>query len=210
MRRWWKIGIVIAACALVGVGVGLPTFFSRLDDTPAMPKHKAQKDLEAFAGLIERLHAHNHRYPRDDEGLNAVLRFGDGMEQAPERHPLDPWRRPYVYRARTDGPPQVYSLGPNGIDEHGKGDDISASVQFLQRQPGTAIRSATGLKHFGQPRPSACAGYSSWWRGQGIELLPILAQIGSWGVRYLPVSHELGVRAQLLTDGGPPDVGGGP
>jgi DNA-binding HxlR family transcriptional regulator len=38
---------------------------------------------------------------------------------------------------------------------------------------------------------------------QGIELLPILAQIGSWGVKYLPVTRELGIRAQLLADGGP-------
>jgi len=38
---------------------------------------------------------------------------------------------------------------------------------------------------------------------QGIELLPVLAQIGGWGVRYLPVTPELGVRAQLLADGGP-------
>ena len=38
---------------------------------------------------------------------------------------------------------------------------------------------------------------------QGIELLPILAQIGSWGGKYLPVTRELGVRAQLLADGGP-------
>jgi DNA-binding HxlR family transcriptional regulator len=38
---------------------------------------------------------------------------------------------------------------------------------------------------------------------QGIELLPILAQVGAWGVRYLPVTRELGIRAQLLADGGP-------
>jgi len=38
---------------------------------------------------------------------------------------------------------------------------------------------------------------------QGIELLPILAQIGSWGVKYLPVTRELGIRAKLLADGGP-------
>jgi len=38
---------------------------------------------------------------------------------------------------------------------------------------------------------------------QGIELLPILAQIGAWGVKYLPVTSELGIRAQLLADGGP-------
>jgi DNA-binding HxlR family transcriptional regulator len=38
---------------------------------------------------------------------------------------------------------------------------------------------------------------------QGIELLPILAQMSSWGVKYLPVSDELGIRAKLLREGGP-------
>ena len=38
---------------------------------------------------------------------------------------------------------------------------------------------------------------------QGIELLPILAQMAAWGYKYLPVSEELGIRAKLLRDGGP-------
>jgi DNA-binding HxlR family transcriptional regulator len=38
---------------------------------------------------------------------------------------------------------------------------------------------------------------------QGIELLPVLAQMGAWGVRYLAVTEELGVRAELLAGGGP-------
>jgi DNA-binding HxlR family transcriptional regulator len=38
---------------------------------------------------------------------------------------------------------------------------------------------------------------------QGIELLPILAQMSAWGVKYLPVTEELGIRAKLLSDGGP-------
>jgi DNA-binding HxlR family transcriptional regulator len=38
---------------------------------------------------------------------------------------------------------------------------------------------------------------------RGIELLPILAQMASWGFKYLPVSEELGIRAQLLAEGGP-------
>ena len=38
---------------------------------------------------------------------------------------------------------------------------------------------------------------------QGIELLPILAQMAGWGHKYLPVSEELGIRAQLLGEGGP-------
>ena len=38
---------------------------------------------------------------------------------------------------------------------------------------------------------------------QGIELLPILAQMAGWGFKYLPVSEELGIRAELLGEGGP-------
>ncbi len=39
---------------------------------------------------------------------------------------------------------------------------------------------------------------------QGIQLLPVLAQMAAWGVRHLPVSEELGIRATLLDEGGPP------
>jgi DNA-binding HxlR family transcriptional regulator len=38
---------------------------------------------------------------------------------------------------------------------------------------------------------------------KGIQLLPVLAQMAAWGHRYLPVSEELGIRAQLLAEGGP-------
>ena len=38
---------------------------------------------------------------------------------------------------------------------------------------------------------------------RGIELLPVLAQIAIWGRKHLPVSEELGIRAQLLAEGGP-------
>src|SRR5437763_14850564 len=38
---------------------------------------------------------------------------------------------------------------------------------------------------------------------QGIELLPVLAQMSVWGNKYLDVSEELSIRATLLTEGGP-------
>jgi DNA-binding HxlR family transcriptional regulator len=38
---------------------------------------------------------------------------------------------------------------------------------------------------------------------QGIELLPVLAQMAVWGRKYLPVTEELGIRARLLEEGGP-------
>jgi DNA-binding HxlR family transcriptional regulator len=36
-----------------------------------------------------------------------------------------------------------------------------------------------------------------------IELVPVFAQLGAWGRRHLPVSDELGIRAQVLEEGGP-------
>ena len=38
---------------------------------------------------------------------------------------------------------------------------------------------------------------------QGIELLPVLAQMAAWGFKYLDVTEELGIRARLLSEGGP-------
>jgi DNA-binding HxlR family transcriptional regulator len=37
----------------------------------------------------------------------------------------------------------------------------------------------------------------------GIELLPVLVQMGAWGRRYLPTTPELAIRQQLLEEGGP-------
>jgi len=36
-----------------------------------------------------------------------------------------------------------------------------------------------------------------------IQLVPLLAAMGAWGRRHLPVSEELSIRAQLLEEGGP-------
>jgi len=36
-----------------------------------------------------------------------------------------------------------------------------------------------------------------------IALVPVFAQIGAWGRRFLPASETLSIRAQLLEEGGP-------
>jgi len=37
-----------------------------------------------------------------------------------------------------------------------------------------------------------------------IDLVPLLAHMGAWGRKYLPVSEELAIRAEVLEEGGPP------
>jgi DNA-binding HxlR family transcriptional regulator len=38
---------------------------------------------------------------------------------------------------------------------------------------------------------------------KAIQLVPLLAHMGAWGRRHLPVSEEMSVRARLLEEGGP-------
>jgi DNA-binding HxlR family transcriptional regulator len=37
----------------------------------------------------------------------------------------------------------------------------------------------------------------------GVQLVPVMATLGSWGRRHMPASHALSVRAELLEQGGP-------
>jgi len=37
----------------------------------------------------------------------------------------------------------------------------------------------------------------------GVQLVPVMAALGTWGRRHMPASHELSVRAELLERGGP-------
>jgi DNA-binding HxlR family transcriptional regulator len=37
----------------------------------------------------------------------------------------------------------------------------------------------------------------------GVQLVPVMAALGSWGRRHMPAEHELSVRAELLERGGP-------
>jgi len=38
---------------------------------------------------------------------------------------------------------------------------------------------------------------------RSIQLVPVLATLGAWGRRHLPVTRELAIRAKLLEEGGP-------
>jgi len=38
---------------------------------------------------------------------------------------------------------------------------------------------------------------------KAIQLVPLLAHMGAWGRRHMPVTEELSIRAQLLEEGGP-------
>ena len=81
------------------------------------------------------------QYPPISVGLSALSKpraFSDGrkgpeyMDFRPgnEGVPRDVWGNPLVYRVKGTSPGlrsiELYSVGPNGVDEGGKGDDVNA------------------------------------------------------------------------------------
>lgn len=61
---------------------------------------------------------------------------------------------------------------------------------------------ANGLiRRTGDPTHKQKARYSL--TEMGIALVPLFAHMGAWGRRFLPVSEELSIRAELLEKGGP-------
>jgi DNA-binding HxlR family transcriptional regulator len=58
------------------------------------------------------------------------------------------------------------------------------------------------LTRAGDPNHKQKAVYSL--TEKAIALVPVLAQIGAWGSRWLPVSEALSIRARLMEAGGPP------
>ena len=58
-----------------------------------------------------------------------------------------------------------------------------------------------GLLTRDDARPGQKATYSL--TEQAIQLVPVFAQLGSWGVRHRPTTPQLRVRAELLERGGP-------
>ncbi|MBN1412608.1 MAG: type II secretion system protein GspG [Spirochaetales bacterium] len=86
---------------------------------------RAKADLLSFKTAIDAYRMDNiFHYPDKQKGLRALIKYLDGQDI-----PLDPWGHGYIYvypSLYSDGAYDLYSIGKNGIDEKGEGDDISA------------------------------------------------------------------------------------
>ncbi|MCJ8273891.1 MAG: type II secretion system protein GspG [Psychrosphaera sp.] len=74
-------------------------------------------------------------YPNTKDGLSSLVEaktFPDGLiEQFLPELPMDPWNNAYIYRYPAQQsktlPWDLYSMGPNGIDDHQSNDDIHSN-----------------------------------------------------------------------------------
>jgi general secretion pathway protein G len=91
-----------------------------------------QADIQSIGTSLMQYEAMNGFYPTTEQGLQALVAQPDS-EPHPQRWrqfydklPTDPWGSPYIYRCPGIKHPEkydIYSAGPNRVDDNGGGDD---------------------------------------------------------------------------------------
>lgn len=122
-----EIMIVVAILGILAAMVA-PNIMGRPDQARTV---KAQQDVLQIGGALDLYRLDNHRYPTQEQGLQALM-------EAPYSEPLpvnyspngylrtlpeDPWGQPYQYlNPGVRGPIDIFSWGANGL-EGGEGID---------------------------------------------------------------------------------------
>jgi len=95
--------------------------------------------MAMFEGGLDSFRQDVGRYPTTEEGLEALFQRPHITERwlgphIPKNAPPDAWGRPFVYHSPSEdkaSPYELYSAGENGIDENGRGDDVSDQDETL-------------------------------------------------------------------------------
>jgi general secretion pathway protein G len=129
-----RAGFTLVELLVVIVIIGLLATVVVINVLPSQDRamvEKARADVATLETALETYRLENLSYPRQEDGLQALVTAPAGLAR-PERYrqggyvrrlPEDPWGNPYQYRnPGRHGPVDVFSLGADGR-EGGEGDD---------------------------------------------------------------------------------------
>lgn len=89
---------------------------------------KTSTGLHVYSSALHLFYSHNGFYPKTEQGLIFLAKDIEGFKAMEEGFVnYDSWGRPFVYREPSlceYKKYDLYSLGENGLDECGRGDDI--------------------------------------------------------------------------------------
>jgi hypothetical protein len=138
MTRQKQIRIAVSVAAtllLLGLAALFfgPTICSSKCSSKAMRVALARATAAHFVASLQLYALDKGSFPPQKAGLAALVKEKFVREETL----VDPWGRPWKY---VCGSPDcasivVYSIGDNGIDEGGKGDDISDTAELAAAPP---------------------------------------------------------------------------
>jgi general secretion pathway protein G len=134
MNRISQRGFTLLELLVVMVIIGLlagyvgPRFFSQIGKSEVKA---ARAQIDALEKALDQFRLDNGRYPTTEEGLKALVErpsttskwSGPYLKKAV---PLDPWERPYIYKA--PGEHGEYDLSSLGKDGQSGGTEEAADI----------------------------------------------------------------------------------
>jgi general secretion pathway protein G len=120
----FEILVVITILGLLAALVG-PRLFGKVGGAR---QGAAKAQIEMFGTALDTFRLDVGRYPTTDEGLKALREKPSGVEgwqgpYLPKEIPVDPWRKPYIYKCPGEhGDYDLLSYGLDGA-EGGEGEN---------------------------------------------------------------------------------------
>ena len=121
--------MIVVSIIVVLLGLAISKMGNPLAPTKAVA---VRADIQTIGTQLMQYSAMNGFYPTTEQGLQALVVHPES-EPRPNRWfrafdkvPTDPWGTPYIYRCPGIKHPDkydLYSAGPNRIDDNGTGDD---------------------------------------------------------------------------------------
>lgn len=112
------VSIIVILLGLAISKIGNPTGFAKSTAVRA--------DIQAIGTQLKLYESMNGAYPTSEEGLRALVTrpaSATRWYQLFKEVPKDPWGKEYIYRSNGGSAYDLYSAGPNRIDDGGGNDD---------------------------------------------------------------------------------------
>ena len=132
---------IMLVVIIIGVlaAMVIPKFAGISHESRLKRVHADVQSIKTALGIFELRYGH---YPNDEEGGLKALVFkpptinNDDWKQTLDKIPLDPWGEQYIYlsgdnRINNNFDFNIYSKGPNKIDDRCQADDCPDIKQFF-------------------------------------------------------------------------------
>ena len=119
MSKGFTLLELLVVIVIIGLLAGFvaPRYFSQVGKSEIQV---ARAQIDAFEKALDQYRLDTRRYPSSEQGLKALLERPAGEAQWAGPYlrkdvPLDPWGRPYIYRAPgSKGDYDILSYGKDG------------------------------------------------------------------------------------------------